>query len=311
MSRSWTIAGLVSILTVGVLVLLVHRGQTLQASQLLWELPSTTRAVLHIDADALRRTAAAKTLVDAFIAEERLTEVEAVCGLDPFATLDEATLWVRGPEEQPFQSIGLMLRGRTVDAETLAECHRSLVEARGGSTVVLRGSTGPLLTTTDRRSAVALVGDRTIVTGSVQTVAEVMAVQRSGAPALAERARIAGLWPKVSEGASIAAVLDPPPHWKSALERITTLEDEAPALQGLETMALSVKRGSAQTVEVYVEIVDAALAAKNVAILRGWAEAPPPSVEPPWTDVVRSMRARADASTIVITLDVTSLSAPR
>lgn len=305
------VAGSVSILTAGLVFLLVQRGQTLRASQVLDELPGTTRAVLRVDTDALARTAAAKSLVDAFVAEERLTELESVCGLDPIESLAEATLWVGGPEGQPFQSLGLMLRGRTANAGALAECHRSLVEGRGGSTVMLEGPAGPLLASEDRRSAIAALDNRTIVTGSVHTVAEAMAVRQAGAPSLRDRPRLAELWPKVSRGASIAAVIDPPEHWRSALERITTVGTEVSALRGVEAIGLSVKTGSAQTVKVYVEVAAPELAAENATLIRDWAASPPESLEPPWTDVVGSMQVRKLGSAIVISADVTSLSTPR
>jgi len=310
-SRSLKVATVVSIAMVGLLLATMHYGRTLRASQALRELPSTARAVLRIDTRALERTAAAKTLVHAFVAEEQLSEIETICGLDPLTALSEATVWVRGPEDQPFQSIGLMLRGRAADAATLAECHRLLVEARGGSIVRLEGPAGPLLASRDRRSAIALLDDRTIVTGSVKTVAEAMAVRHGTAPALMERPRIARLWPQVNAGASVAAVLDPPEHWKSALERVAKLGDQASAMQGLQSIALSVESGSVQTVDVYIDVTDAELATQDAALIRVWAASPPDSVQPPWTDVLRSARVQVRKRTIVVTLDVSSLSEAR
>ena len=310
-SRSLKVAAVVSIAMAGLLVALMHHGRTLRASQALRELPSTARAVLRIDTRALERTAAAKTLIDAFVDEEQLSEIEAICGLDPLAALSEATVWVRGPENQPFQSFGLMLRGRTVDAATLAECHQLLVEARGGSIVRLEGPVGPVLASRDRRSAIALLDDRTIVTGSVGTVAEAMAVLRGTAPALIERPRIALLWPQVNAGASVAAVLDPPEHWKSALERVAKLGHQASALQGLQSIALSVPSGSERTVDLYVDVANADLAAEDAALIRAWATTPPDSVEAPWTEVLQSARVQVREHTIVVTLDVSSLSGNR
>jgi hypothetical protein len=263
---------------------------------------------MRIDIRALEGTAAAKALVGAFVAEEQLSEIEAICGLDPLVALSEATVWVRGREDQPFQSIGLMLRGRAADAATLAECHRLLVETRGGSMIRLQGPAGPVLTSRDRRSAIALLDDRTIVTGSVEAVAEVLAVRRGTAPALIERPRIATLWPRVAAGASVAAVFDPPQHWKSALERVAKLGNEASAMQGLRGIALSVESGSARTVEVYIEVADAELAAQDAALIRAWATSPPDSVEQPWADVLRSARVQVRERTIAVTLDVSSLS---
>ncbi|MBW2377787.1 MAG: hypothetical protein JRF55_17720, partial [Deltaproteobacteria bacterium] len=137
------------------------------------------------------------------------------------------------------------------------ECHRLLVETRGGSIVRLAGPAGPVLASRDRRSAIALLDEQTIVTGSVRTVAEVLAVRRGTAPALIERPRIATVWPRVAEGASVAAVFDPPEHWKSALERVAKLGHEASAMQGLQSIALSIESGSAQTVNVYIDVADA------------------------------------------------------
>jgi hypothetical protein len=310
-SRSFKVAIVVSIAMVGFLSAVVQYGRTRRASRALRELPNNARAVLRIDTSALERTKAATTLVEAFVGEQQLGEIETICGLEPLAALSEATVWVRGPEDQPFQSFGLMLRGRAADAATLAECHRLLVESRGGSIVRVEGPAGPLLASRDRRSAIALLDDWTIVTGSVRTVAEAMAVRHGTAPALIERTRIASLWPRANSGASIAAVLDPPEHWKSALERVAKLGEHASAVQGLQAVALSVRAGSAQTVDVYIDVTDEALATQDAALIRAWATSPPDTLEPPWTDVLRSARVQVRHRTIVVTLDVSSLSRAR
>jgi len=310
-SRSLKVASVVSIAMAALILAAMHRGRTLRTTQALRELPRTARAVLRIDTEALGRTAAAQLLIDVFMAEEQLSEIESVCGLDPLSALSEVTVWVRGPEDQPFQSIGLMLRGRGVDAATLAECHRLLVEARGGSIVRLEGPVGPLLASRDRRSAIALLDDRTIVTGSVRTVAEAMAVRLGTAPALIDRPPIATLWPRVNADASVAAVLDPPEHWKSALERVAKLGHQASAVQGLQRIALSVPTGSTHSVELYIDIATVELAVQDAAVIRGWTASPPESVEAPWTDVLRSAVVQVRERTIVVTLDVSSLSKPR
>ncbi len=292
----------------GVLAGALHLGRTLKASQALRELPSTARAVLRIDARSLGSTAAANQLVQAFVREEQLSEIETVCGLNPLSALSEATIWVRGPEDQPFQSIGLMLRGRTADAKALAECHRLLVEARGGSVVRLDLPGGPMLASRDRRSAIAILDDWTIVTGSVRTVTEVMAVQRGTAPALLERPRIAALWPRVNTSACIAAAIDPPDHWKSALERVAELGEEASPVRGLQAIGLSVEAGSRRTASVFIDVTDASRATQDAATLRTWANSPPDTVQPPWTEVLRSARVDVRDRTIVVRIDLSSLS---
>ena len=229
-ARSLKVAAMVAFAMVAVIYVAIEQGQSARATQILRMLPSTARAVLQIDPPALRRSAAGRTLLDAFAQDAELSEIEATCGLDPIADLSRATVWARGSDREPFQSFGLMLTGANVDAARIAECYERLVEARGGSVTRLEAPTGPLLASNDRGSAVALVDDRTVITGSVQTVAEAMAVQRGLLPTLAEREPIAALWPTVGRGAAIAAAVDPPSHWKAALERITSFGADASAL---------------------------------------------------------------------------------
>lgn len=310
-SRSLKVTTVVSIAMLTLLFAVIHRGRTLRAGQALRQLPSTARAVLRIDTGALQGTAAAKTLFEALVPEEQLSEIETTCGLDPLQSLSEVTVWVRGPEEQPFQSMGLMLRGSSADSAALAECHRLLVEKRGGSVVRLEGPAGPLMASRDSRSAIARLDERTIVTGSVTTVAEAMAVQTGASPPLVERTHLAELWRKISDRACIAAVLDPPAHWKSALERVTDLGNGASAAEGVQSIAFAVESGSARTVDVYIVVTDAKLAKRDAARIRAWVASPPQAPDPPWAEVLRSALVEVRGSTISVTLDVSSLSRTR
>jgi hypothetical protein len=106
-------------------------------------------------------------------------------------------------------------------------------------------------------------------------------------------------------------VFDPPEHWKSALERVAKLGHEASAMQGLQSIALSIESGSAQTVNVYIDVADAELAAQDATLIRAWAAAPPDSVEQPWAHVLQSARVQVRERTIAVTLDVSSLSETR
>ncbi|MGB8329735.1 MAG: hypothetical protein WCE62_06375 [Polyangiales bacterium] len=311
MSRSLKVTTLVSIAMVALLFAAIERGRTVRASEVLHRLPNTARAILRIDLGALDHTGAAKALFDAFIAEEQLSEIEAICGLDPLTSLREVTVWVRGPEVQPFQSIGLMLRGGPATSTTLAECHRRLVERRGGSIVRIDGPDGPVLASLDRRSAIAQLDERTIVTGSVDTVVEAMAVQRGTVPALVEGGVIAALWPKVSVGTCVSAAVDPPTHWKSALERIAERGTGASALQGVLSLALSIEAGSAETVHVYIDTAGAELAMQDAALIEQWRALPPEWAAPRWAEVLRSARVDVRHHAIVVTLDVSSLSRAR
>jgi hypothetical protein len=287
------------------------KGRTARATRALRVLPSMARAVLRIDPAALRRSSAARTLLDTFVDEAELGGIEATCGLDPIADLAEVTIWVRGSERQPLQSFGLMLTGARVDAVQIAECYEKLVEVRGGSVTRLEATTGPLLASDDRGSAIALVDDRTVITGSVRTVAEAVAVRRGLLPTLAERSPIASMWPTVSSGAAIAAALDPPSHWKAALERITTFGASASALHGIDGIGLAVRPGPSQAAEVYLDAGTSELAAQSAKLVRGWATAPPEAVEPPWDALLRSAKVAVHGRHVLVRVDVSSLVADR
>ena len=311
MSRSLKVAAVVSIGMASLLFAAMQHAETMRANRVLHQLPSTAGAILRIDVAALEDTAAAKTLLAAFVADEQLSEIEAVCALDPMKALSEVIVWVRGPDDQPFQSIGVMLQGRAAGAATLAACHRALVEKRGGSIVRLDGPAGPMLADLDQRSAIAMIDDRTIIAGSVATVTEAIAVRRGTAPALVERGRIAARWPVLSRGSSISAIFEPPEHWMSALERVMKPSDGPSALEGAQTIGLFVESGSAGTATLSIDVGSEELAGRGTERIRRWIASPPESVEPPWSNVLQSARVSARDRIIEVTVDVSSLSTAR
>lgn len=307
MSRTVALACAVGVLTVAGIYVAIERGRTLRASSELRELPSSARLVLAIETAALRSSASAALLLGAFVDESSLSDIEAKCGLDPMDDLAALLFWVRGSERKPIESFGVQLEGSAARADEIAECHASLVETRGESLVRVEASTGPLIASEDRRSAVALVDDRTVVTGSVQTVVEAMAVRRGLLPALAERAAIADVWPTVRRGAAIAALVHPPAHWKAALARIAPFDDVPTLLDDVVTLALSAPTGLEPNATVRVHLRDPDSAEAAAAEIRAWAATPPVHMEPPWTTVLESARVRVDGRTVAITLDVSAL----
>jgi hypothetical protein len=221
--------------------------------------------------------------------------------------LAELVLWVRGSERKPLESFGVQLEGRSADAEAIAECHASLVGARGESVVRVEASTGPLLASEDRRSAVALVDDRTVVTGSVQTVAEAMAVRRGLLPALGERNAVADVWPHLRRDAAIAAIVDFPAHWKTALARVAPFDEAPTLLDDVVTLGLSAPTGPGTDVVVRLDMREPEVAESTAEKIRTWAAEPREHVSPPWTTVLGSARVHVDGRAVAITLDVSGL----
>ena len=295
---------------VAVIYLASELGRTARATRTLEQLPRGARAVLRVDTKALRRSAAAQALIDAFVGEDRISAIEEVCGLDPIEDLSEVTLWVGGSEKQPFRSFGLMLTGRHVDATAIAECHAILVEARGGSVVRLEAPTGPVLASDDRRSAIARLDGHTVVTGSIGTVAETLAVQHGLLPKLVERPSIASLWPVVSSRAAMSAVIDPPSYWKAALERVTAFDADASALEGLEAIGLAVRPGPSRIAHVYIEAATEEQAANSADRIRAWSTLPPQNIQAPWDAVLRSAKVTVQGRRVLVRVDVSSLGPP-
>jgi len=311
MSRSVKVAVLVAIAMTVVIYAALLKGRTARATRALRVLPSTARAVLRIDPAALRRSTAARAMLDAFIGEAELSEIEATCGLDPVTDLAEVTIWVRGSERQPFESFGLMLTGAQVDAAQIAECYEQLVDARGGSVTRLEAPTGPFLASDDRSSAIAFVDNRTVITGSVRTVAEAMAAERGLLPTLVERVAVASLWPTVSAGAAIAAAVDPPPHWKAALERITTFGADASALHGVDAIGLTIRPGRSHAAEIHLDATTRELAAQSAELIRTLATVPGDAAEPPWDAVLRSAEVTVEGRHLTVHVDLASLTPRR
>ena len=308
-SRTLKVAAVVSISMAGLLFAAMQHAKTLRTSRLLRQLPSTARAIVRIEPALLEGTAAGKTLLDTFVDAEQLSEIETVCGLDPIEALSEVVVWIRGPDDQPLQSIGVMLTGRTASAATLAACHRALVEVRGGTVVRLDGPSGPMLANRDQQSAIAMIDDRTIVAGSVTTVTEAIEVRHGTTPALIERGRIAARWPSLTRGSSVSAILEPPGHWMSALERVLKRLGGPSALEGAQTIGLFVESGSAATVTLSIDVSTTELATRDAARMRDWIASPPEHLEPPWTNVLQTARVSARERNIQVTVDVSSLSA--
>ena len=310
MFRSLSIALIASVAVSAVISGAVLRGRTLRAARALRDVPRTARAVLRIDPDALRRSSAAQGLVEALVVGEPLSRIEADCGLDPLADLSEAILWVRGSERQPLQSFGLMLTGSRVDADDLAACHARLVTARGGTVVRLEVPTGPVLASEDGGSASAILDGRTIVTGSAATVAEALAVNRDLLPALGERAPVAALWPELSRGAAVAAVLDPPDHWRTGLERVSRLGAEDAALEGIRAIGLRIDPDDQPETEICLDFATKERARRSAELVRSWAASPPDSIEPPWDSLLRSARVRIEGPRVRIAVELATLSTP-
>ena len=287
--------------------LAVERGRKLRASRALGELPTTARVVISLDTKALRKSASAGILVDAFLDESQLSDIEAKCQLDPIRDLAEIVVWVRGSEARPLESFGVQLEGREIDSQAIAECHAALVGERGGSVVRVEAPTGPVLASEDRRSALAVIDDRTVVTGSVQTVGEAMAVRRGLLPSLGEREVIAEVWQEIRRDAALAAILDLPSHWKAALGRIPPFDAEPSWLDAVRTISVSAKTGAETTATLRMDAETPEMALDVAERFEEWAMHPPEGMEPPWTRVLESAQVSTHGATAIVTLDVSAL----
>ena len=204
-----------------------------------------------------------------------------------------------------------MLTGRQVDAAAIAECHRDLVAARGGEVIRVEATTGPLLASRDRGSAIAIVDDRRVVTGSVATVAEAMAVLRGLMPDLEERSAIADLWADLAPESVLTAVIEPPPRWREALGRRTGFDEGSSPFEGVVAIGLGVGGPSGHSAFLRLKATTPDLAARSAEGFRQWTSSPPASVGPPWDRLLRSGRVVETGRQVTLEVDLSSLVPPR
>ena len=300
------IAALVSVGTIALIGLALLRGKAIEANRVLRTLPNTAVGVLHIDLEALGSSSEATRLLSTLAPERELSEIETLCELDPLTDLSEVTIWVRG-KERTLQSFGVMLTGRTVDATRLAECHRALVKARGSNVIRVQGPAGPLIASEDETSALAMVGQSTVVTGSLETVVEAIATKQTRHPALETRPVSASLWQELDDGGAVRAVFEAPHSWKDAL-RNAVGDGESPALEGVDALGLSITASRGMPAELLVVTSSAERATQIGEELEGWKEAPPPTISEPWKTVLRSANIRWEGNRLHVGTDLASLS---
>lgn len=288
------------VVSLGVAALIVgaiREGRERAAVRTLGVLPSTASAVLHVDLVRLAKGIADPEMLGGLAGDERWSDIEDACGLDPLTDLREITVWVRGPDDRPFESFGLMLEGRTVGASELAACHRQLVERRGDTVVRIEAPSGPLLSSPDRSSAIGVLDSSTVVTGSARTVAEALAAHRGLVPTLKERARLTELWRSVGRDVAVTAVVEPPTHWRAALERIGSLGDDDSALDGVVAIGLGAITRKKLDVHLIADFGTEPKAIASAQRIAAWASEPP-SLGAPWDEVLRSGRVSTDRTRV-------------
>ena len=286
---------------------LFDHGRRLGARRALYLIPDTARAVLRIDTEALARSEAGQALVAQLVPERELSELEAHCGLQPLTDFRELTIWGGGPDGRSFRSVGLLLRARDADAETLAECYRTLVEARGGTLIRTQTPSGPVLASSDGRSAFARVGAERVVTGSPSTVAELLAVVRGEARPLAKQRDFLKLWSSLGGDGAITGVFLPPQSWRSALERAGRIGAGVSAVSGVEAVGLVTGVPKQREAKLLLRTSDQDTARRDATLIEVWASDPPDTLPKGWAVAIRSAEISVEANVITVTVDLSRL----
>lgn len=289
---------------------LVEAGRTAQRERVLHQLPSTAKLVVRVDVPAFATHKSAFAFVDAIAGEDdRLSAIEVECGIDPQSALDELVVWAGGPDDRPFETVGLLITGRhNVDAETFAECFRTLVEARGSQVTRLPTTDVVMLGSEDGQSALGKVDSRTVVTGSTATVAEFLAVKRGSARALSDNPQFRSVWSRVSHGA-LALVFLAPPRWREAIARVGAIDDDTSALTGVEAVGAAAARRRSDRVTILLDVEGEDVARRDAALIEVWAASRPEAVPEGWHDAIRSAQVETSGAEVRVAIDLTSRSA--
>ena len=153
MRRAIHVAIPTALATLLLLWFLVEEGRTARAERLLHQLPATAKAVVRVDVRSLARDESMLALFDALTGQGELSTIQVECDIDPRTTIDELVVWAGGPDDRPFQTVGLLITGGSIDAERFAQCYRTLVEARGSQVTRLTATNRVVLGSTDGPTA--------------------------------------------------------------------------------------------------------------------------------------------------------------
>lgn len=305
MRRAIQVAIPTALATLALLWFLVEQGRTNETERVLGQLPSTAKAVVRVNVASIAEEPAWRSRLDALLGEDQWSDIEAECGIDPTTALDELVLWAGGPDDEPFQTLGLLIRGSSIDAEGFAQCYRQLVEARGSEVTRLPTARVPVLGSTDGRSALAEVDDHTVVTGSASTVAEFLAVAGESAPSLEKSPEFESMWSR-AHGGVITGAFIAPPRWQTAIARIGAINEDASALEGVEAIGLRTDPRAPGVLTLLFDVRDEGTARRDAALIEVWAQSNPDTVPASWRDALRAADVSATGTELRVALDLAS-----
>lgn len=184
--------------------------------------PAGARVVAQVDVSTVLRSHLFQALLEEDDARG-VRRIERTCGYDPLEQVDQAIVFLFGPDDRPFQHVGFVARGELArgreNRERLVACVRQVMGEQGGGggvqPVEIEGE--PAVASAHGRSHAAFLGDDGVVGGDRSVVRGAIRVHHGDAPSAASDPELRRLWDRVAGDRDIVAVARLPERWLPAL----------------------------------------------------------------------------------------------
>jgi hypothetical protein len=194
--------------------------------------PGSAVAVASIRLRALRAAPAWRALVGEG-GDAGAREVERLCGFDPLALVDDATVFVTGEEDVGLEHVGFVARGAELQSARLLACVERVVAEDGGGVRALRIEGERALASARGSGRAAFVRSDGVAGGTEPSVAGVIRALRGDEPSAASDPVLRALWARVGGGArELSFVARVPASWRRVLAaRLAARTELAPVLR--------------------------------------------------------------------------------
>lgn len=274
--------------------------------------PADARIVARIDVGAVLSSHLFEAL-DEERGDAGVRRIEETCGYDPLEQIEDAYVFVLGPDAHPFEHLGFvavgpMARGRDNRAR-LVDCVQRVLRDQGGavSQVEIEGETA--ISSAHGHSHAAFLGSDGVVGGDRAVVASAIRVLRDGEPSALGQEDLRRLWARVGADADAVVVARLPERWLPAVRRMARgLGGDLEALASVRAFGLGLRLRAGFYLGAALETRSSRDAQRLDAALRGQIEG---LLEDPVTRLsvvgraLRRIDTQAEGSEVVVTARLT------
>lgn len=307
----WLLAGAL-IAAGGAFLIATLGGGRSEAAHPLDVAPSGARLVARIDVNAILES----HLFTAILEEddEGARRIERTCGYDPLAQVEDAVVFVLGPDERPFEHVGFVARGEVArgreNRERLVACVQRVIREQGGAIEQTEIEGEPAVASAHGGSHAAFLGEDGVVGGDQAVVARTLRVASGRSSPARSDPGLERLWDRVAPGRDATVVGRLPERWLPALRRLAAdAPGELDALASVRAFGLGVTLRRGLSLGANVEtgsVADAAALEREIATRIDAELSDPMARFSVIGAALRRLRVEAQRADVVIALELTN-----